>query len=106
MDSFRDIRSRIRRVAFHVIAAAVVGYFVYHAVEGDRGVKRWAELQSDLGDARMQQAELRDERETLEARVNLLRRSNLDPDLLEEQAKRVLNYGRSDEFIILLPDHN
>lgn len=106
MDAFRDIRLRARRVAFHVIAAAVVGYFVYHAVEGDRGVKRWAELQTDLSAARGQQAELQGERETLEARVNLLRRSNLDPDLLEERAKRVLNYGHSDEFIILLPSED
>ena len=98
-----EIRSRAKRVVFHVTAAAVVGYFAYHAVEGSRGVKRWAELREDLSVAHTQQAALAAEREMLEGRVNLLRRWNLDPDLLEEQAKIILNYGREDEFLVILP---
>ena len=100
-----DIRSRAKKVALQVAAAAVVGYFAYHAIEGDRGVKRWAALQEDLRAAKAQQAELIERREGLDARVSLLRRGHLDPDLLEERAQRVLNYGRVDEFVILLPDN-
>ena len=44
------------------------------------------------------------ERTRLEHRVQLLRPDSLDPDLLEERARDMLNYGSDDELLILLPD--
>ena len=44
-----------------------------------------------------------DQRAELEHRVSLLRPDSLDPDLLEEQARRLLNFGFANEAIILTP---
>ena len=42
------------------------------------------------------------ERAVWERRVSLLRPTSVDPDLLEERARTVLNLGQPDELVILL----
>jgi cell division protein FtsB len=104
MSLLRDIRVRARRVAPQVLAATVVAYFGYHAIEGEKGVKTWARLNDDLTVAKAHLAELTVERRTLEKRVNLLNRKHLDPDLLHERALELLNYGHPDEYIVIDPN--
>ena len=48
-------------------------------------------------------AVLNEQKTQLEHRVGLLRPNSLDPDLLEERARVVLNYARDDEMLVLLP---
>ena len=98
-----EIRKRVRKVAPPVVAACLVAYFAYHAVHGGRGLPAWTRLKADLAEAKATEMRLAAERATLERRIGLLRSDHLDPDLLEEQARRLLNYGRADEVIILLP---
>jgi len=87
-----------------VIGVGLVGYFAYHTVQGNRGVLSLVSLMSETDHARETLAELREQRLTLEARVNALSPAHLDPDLLEEQARFILNVGREDELILFLPD--
>jgi cell division protein FtsB len=103
MSLLREIRIRARRVAPQILAATLVAYFGYHAVEGDKGVKTWARLNDDLAAAKEHLTVLVAERETLEMRVGLLNRKHLDPDLLHERALEVLNYGYPDEYIVIYP---
>ena len=106
MSLLRDIRPRVRRVAPQVLAAAIVAYFAYHAVHGGKGIKAWIRLSDDLASAKAEQATLVARRQELEARVNLLRREHLAPDMLKERALSILNYGHPEEFIILLPEES
>ena len=103
MTVFREIRRRARQVAPQVLLASTLAYFGYHAVEGDRGVLARIRLEQDLAEARDVRATLGAERARLEHRVTLLRPDSLDPDLLEERAREVLNLGFPDDFVILLP---
>lgn len=102
MTLLREIRTKAREVAPPVIAACMVGYFAYHAVQGDRGLIAWLHLKQQLAQAKATEAELAAERAVLERRVALLRPEHLDPDLLAERAHALLNYGRDDEVLILL----
>mgnify|MGYP006126587817 CR=1 FL=1 len=43
----------------------------------------------------------RKKKQKLELRVRLLHPENLDPDMLEERVRIMLNYGYPNEFIIL-----
>ncbi len=104
MSLLADIRQRTRIVAPQVFAAALVGYFAFHSFQGDHGVRAWARLSEDLAGARTVLADLTQDRKLLEHRVDLLRRGHLDPDLLEERARRILNYGGRDDYIIMLDD--
>ncbi len=103
MAVFREIRLRARQVVPPVLAACLVAYFAYHAVQGDRGFKAWVLLKQELQRAEAAQARLKAERQRLEQRVGLLQPEHLDPDMLEERARLLLNYGHEDDYVILLP---
>ena len=97
----RDIRQRFRAIMGPLIGLGAVGYFAYHTVEGDRGVLAWMHLRDDIVDAELQLAKVTSERQQLEHRVLLLRPDHLDPDMLEERARAMLNMGRADEVEVL-----
>ncbi|WP_241503796.1 FtsB family cell division protein [Ferruginivarius sediminum] len=100
----REIRRRARQVAPQVIAVCLVGYFVFHAVQGERGLLAYLRLQQDLAQAKAVQSELAAQRKEMEHRVSLLRPDSLDPDMLEEQARHVLNFARPNEVVIFLKE--
>jgi cell division protein FtsB len=100
----QELRQRARLIALPVIAACFVAYFLYHAVQGDRGIIAWIVLSQQIRDAEAALANIAAERRVLERRVELLRPESLDPDLLEERARIVLNFARPNELIILLDD--
>ena len=77
-----------------------MAYFAYHTVEGNRGVLAWARLIMEILAAEMELATVASERQALEHRVLLLRPDHLDPDMLEERARVMLNMGRADELVI------
>jgi cell division protein FtsB len=96
-----ESRRRIRDVVAPALGLCVVGYFVYHTVEGDRGLSAYVRLTAQLADARAQLDELGAERRAIEHRVSLLRSDRLDPDLLDERARLMLFKARPDEIVIM-----
>ena len=104
MRIFQELRRRSRQIAPQVVFACVFGYFVYHAVQGDRGFLAKLRLEQELERARAAHAELAVEEAKLAHKVSRLQLEHIDPDLLDEQARRLLGYGRSDDFVILLPE--
>jgi len=103
MSSLRDTRRRIKQVAPQFLSACVMLYFLYHAVQGDRGFLAWLRLTQDLEQAKLAAVEVEAQRERLGERVGRLQPEHLDPDLLDERARALLNLGRPDEVVILRP---
>ena len=87
-----------------VLGTLIVVYIGYHAVQGDRGALAYISYSQELNRANATLAEVQDARERLERRVASLRSERLDPDLLEERARIVLDVIGEDEFVILLPE--
>ncbi|GEO82725.1 septum formation initiator [Pararhodospirillum oryzae] len=85
-----------------MLGLLVVVYFGYHAVQGDRGVLALARLNREIDEAHTQLDKLKAEEESLQARVTRLSPESLDPDLLDERARTMLNRVRPDEVIIRL----
>jgi cell division protein FtsB len=89
-----ELRDEIRRSARHVAGPAVgilvVGYFLVHMVQGDRGILAWVSIRQQIARAEARLAVVEAERARLERHVALLRSERLDPDMLDEQARRVL----------------
>jgi len=86
-----------------VLAACMVAYFAYHALHGDRGFYAWLMLRQEKAQVLATAEATAAERARLEQRVSLLRREHLDPDLLEERAQALLNYGAANDYAIFLP---
>lgn len=95
-----EIKRRARHVVGPVIGCLLLGYFVFHSVEGDRGIHAWRALDSKIEVAEAKLAVLKGKREALEKKVAMLHPDSIDPDLLTEQARRVLNYLDQDDFVI------
>jgi cell division protein FtsB len=104
MALLREIRRRSRQVVPQVLMVCTLGYFAYHTIQGERGVLTWLRLEKDLSVAQASATVLEAERANLQRRVGLLRPESLDPDLLEERARVLLNYGADDEVVILFTD--
>ena len=99
----RALGRALRQTIGPAIGAAIVGYFAYHAVQGDRGLIALSHLQNEIQQAEAVLAQVRGERTDLEQRASLLKRDHLDPDMLDERARAVLNYSHPDDVIILVP---
>ena len=97
-------RRRITQILGPVFAAAVVAYFAYYTVEGERGLLALTRLQAQAGEAERAYQAVKAEREALEFRVTSLRPDSLDVDRLDERTRTLLNDSRHDELIILLPN--
>jgi cell division protein FtsB len=96
-----ELRSRARHVVGPVLGICAVAYFAYHAVQGDRGLLAWLNLKQRAEVARVELDEITAQRRILAHRVSLLHPESLDPDLLEERARVMLNYGHPTDIIIL-----
>ena len=90
-------------MAPQILGAAICAYFAYHAVQGDRGLIAWLQLSRELSESQAVLADLSAERAALEHRVSLLRPESLDPDMLEEQSRIMLNFAGPDDRTLLLP---
>ena len=101
MGLMQEIRARARYVIGPVLGICAVGYFAFHVVHGDRGRIAWWNIKHRVSTAKQALAVTRGERETLERRVRLMEPGTLDPDMIEERARLMLNYGYADEIVIL-----
>ena len=99
----REMRRRAKVLIGPVLGLALTGYFAYHLVEGDRGLRAWMRITQELRQAKSNLAEVAAERATLDRRVANMRPEHLDPDLLETQVRRNLDVAAPDEIVIMQP---
>jgi cell division protein FtsB len=98
------IPKRTWQMVASVVGACIVGYFLYHTVEGERGWVAQMRLQNEVDAQRETLTRLEKDTADLERRVHLMRPESLDPDLLDEQSRKQLNYSKPNEIVIIAPD--
>ena len=101
VEPFRRLESRHWLV---VVAYGLAMYFGYHALSGSRGLLAWQELSRELEATRDELTALRAERLELEHKVSRLHPAGLDPDLIDELARRNLSLVEPLDVIILLDE--
>jgi cell division protein FtsB len=87
-----------------VLGLGLATYFGYHALTGSRGLLAWRHLSDELASTRQQLEGLRAERTGLAQKVARLRQDGLDPDLIDELARRQLSLVDPLDVIILLDE--
>ena len=83
-----------------LVIACIVGYFGFHAVQGERGMLTWLQLSHQIEQSRAVLVLSQAEERRLAHRVALLRRDNLDLDMLDERARAVLNHAGPGEVVV------
>ena len=96
-----ELQSKIKNSKFLLVCVFLLVYFMYHAVNGERGVLRYMYLKKEIVQAEKIAESYEAQKNKLENKVRLLSSSSLDLDMLEERAREVLNFAGEDEFIIL-----
>jgi cell division protein FtsB len=82
------------------VLAALIFYFGFNALTGDRGILTERERDATLAEDQAQLAQLTAERTELEQRVRLLSENDLSRDLLEERAHVVLGFADPRDYVI------
>ena len=82
-----------------LVAALITSYFIYHGIYGNRGLLRLEQIQQEKIQEEKVLASVTEEKNLLQKKVEAIK--NGAPDLIQEEALRVLNMGTEDELIIL-----
>jgi cell division protein FtsB len=75
-------------------------YFAWHHYYGSRNLTVLAAKEAEAAALRAELGREVDARKQLESKVALLRPEHIDPDLLDEMARRLLDYGMPHELVV------
>lgn len=84
-----------------VIGVCLTFYFAYHLIAGQRSYMRMISLDRQIETMDDKYAATMTQRESIEAKVVMMRPGSVSRDLLEEQARKVLGFQYEDEKIVL-----
>src|SRR5215813_10496443 len=87
------LRTVLNALALYTIAALVIGYFGVNAYTGNHGLRAKQDLDQQIAQLTSELNALKDERTTWERKVALLKSESIDPDMLDERARVLLNYA-------------
>jgi cell division protein FtsB len=101
------VRTRLRALAIplvlYTVSGSVASYFVWHALNGERGLKASLEYTKEIAELEKERAGLRAERAHWEHRIGLIRGDEIDRDLLDEEARRILGRANAHDLVVMLP---
>jgi cell division protein FtsB len=96
----RFIKRFLQAIALPSLFLAVSGYFVWHAMHGERGLIAREQRIADIAMARAELSRAEAERDAMDRRVSGLRGDRLDRDQLDERARALLNLVGRDEIVV------
>lgn len=97
------MHSDLKAVAFNMLWVCAAGYFAYHLISGARGILSLETLSDELPFLENELAQIRGENTFLANKISRIREDNLDLDLLEEEAQRILGFFSPNDLVVLLP---
>jgi cell division protein FtsB len=88
-------------LAVMLACLTLLGFFGWHAFYGPRGFAYKDQLTTRAEKLQAELDELTSERERIDSRVQLIRPESIDPDLLDELARRTLNFSKPGEIVLI-----
>jgi cell division protein FtsB len=87
------------------ISSALVLYFTFYALFGDKGVVKYFQLKKELQNKEFVKEGLENKMENKQNMVNGMSVESLYLDLLDEEARKDLGYAGKQEIVIYDEDH-
>jgi cell division protein FtsB len=103
MVTYRRRRTILTALALYTLAALFIGYFAVNAFTGNRGLRAAQNLEQQKTEMKSELTHLKAERRRWEHRVSLLRSDRIDPDMLDERVRAMLDYVDPNEIVMLTP---
>jgi cell division protein FtsB len=101
----KRLRSFLTALGLYVMAAMLIGYFGVNAYSGNRGLKAQQDIDQQIVSLTAELERLQLEHARWERRVALLQSDKVDPDMLDESARRLLDYSDPSELTLMLAWH-
>jgi cell division protein FtsB len=103
MVTHRRRRTILTALALYTLAALFIGYFAVNAFTGNRGLRAAQDIEQQKAEMKSELARLKAERRMWEHRVSLLRSDRIDPDMLDERVRAMLDYVEPNDIVMLTP---
>ena len=98
----RRLRSVLTALGLYAAAALLIGYFGVNAFTGNHGLNARQNIDQQISELSAELAAVQAERAVWERRVSLLKSESLDPDLLDERARALLDYVDANDLTLRL----
>lgn len=98
----KQVKKARQRYWIWIAAILVTGYFGYHAFNGGHGIIAMRGLKVERAELIATLARLEARKADLEHRVSLLRPESIDPDMLDERARALLNQAHPNEIVLTI----
>jgi cell division protein FtsB len=95
------LRSFFTGLGLYVVAAAMIGYFGINAYKGDHGLRAREQMDKQIAGLTRDLAQATAERDMLQRRIRLLRSNGVDPDMLDERARELLDFADPHDLILM-----
>ena len=97
----KRLRSILTALGLYVTAALLIGYFGVNAFSGNHGLKAKQDIDQQIASLSTELGRLQIERAQWQRRVALLKSNGLDPDMLDERARALLDYGHPNDLTLM-----
>jgi len=97
----KRLRTVLNALALYVLAALLIGYFGVNAYSGNRGLKAKEDIDRQMTSLNADLARLKLEHAQWARRVALLKSDAIDPDMLDERARLLLDYVDPNDLTLM-----
>jgi cell division protein FtsB len=96
----KRLRAFLTALGLYAGAALLIGYFGVNAYTGNHGLKARQDLDLQIAQLTVELSSLKAERAGWQRRVALLKSDSLDPDMLDERARALLDYVDPNDLVL------
>jgi cell division protein FtsB len=100
---YRRVRATFYPLLLYCVSGAIGGYFVWHAVNGERGLKTKGEYEQKIATLRSNLDALKSEHASWDHRISLLSGREIDRDLLDEETRSLLGRVNRNDLVVFFP---
>ena len=97
------MRRTLFDLAMTLVCLSLLGFVGWHGYYGDRSLDKSRALERRVATLEAKLEDIREERKGVEDRVRLLRPDSIDPDMIEELARKTLGFSREGDIVVELP---
>jgi len=98
----KRLRSITNALGLYAVAALLISYFGVNAFSGNHGLKAKQDIDQQIAVLSGELSRLQVERGQWERRIALLKSDKLDPDMLDERARALLDYVHPNDLTLML----
>jgi cell division protein FtsB len=96
------LRSFFTALGLYVLAALLIGYFGVNAYTGNHGLRARQDLDQQIGALTAELGQAKAERDQWQRRVALIKSESLDPDMLDERVRALLDYADPRDAVLIV----